>query len=469
MKLSALLIFFFLNGTIATSQNLISNNSFEDLLTCPNYISPLPQYTIYSWIGALSSGSGICNECDLQIGPSPSYINYGVPQNIIGYQEPVSGVGYCVVSSLNPSPVIPEPVGKGFIYQKIREKFVANKKYHVGYYISLCDSVEYATPKFGAFFSADEPQFDATWPFLLDNMQCINTTQALTDKTIWYKLEWNYTAQGGEQYITIGNNTNLNQLDTVHVVGGGTLSPNSSYYYIDDVFVIPIKESNQKICSASANMQLQAIEQGTTYQWSTGDSTSAITVTQNGVYILLTTHDSLYRIDTFNVVLNHPTNPVTDYLPNEVYFYQNGSINLQGPPNNNYTYNWSNGATTQNTTVTESGIYTLQITAQDGCMAFDTCVVRYITSSPTNLPQGEAIKLYPNPANDYFIIDGLKNNTSILIELSNISGEIISNNKFTSQSNQYNYNTSHLKNGIYNIKIIDASNGVFVSKLTILK
>jgi hypothetical protein len=434
--------------TISNSQNLIYNSSFENNLQCPGLLHFLPQNVTYFWKGSPFCYCSIHNECDVIVGPAPFYVNYGAPQSTVGYQEPVSGAGYADIVSLNPSPNSAQASDKGHIYQKMRQKFDAGKKYHVGYHISLSDSSAYATPKFGIFFSANEPQFTAGgWPFLVGYMQCVNTTQALTDKTIWYKLEWEYTAQGAEEYITIGNNTKLNQLDTMYVGGGGVLVPNASYYFIDDVFVIPIKEYSQKICTANDSLQLQAIEAGTKYKWSNGDTTSSITVTQNGIYTLLTTHDSLYRRDTFNVMLNHPTNLVYNYLPNEVYIIQGANLGLQGPAGANYTYLWSNGDTTQNTLVNSNGTYTLQLTAQDGCMAFDTCEVKYITGKP-NLSKGGAFTIVPNPNNGSFsisITDNLNNQT--ILTITNTLGQVI--DKINLVSTITNYENTQLENGIY--------------------
>lgn len=68
--------------------------------------------------------------------------------------------------------------------------------------------------------------------------------QAFSDTTQWTQIQGCFTANGGEQYITIGNfNYNVNT-DTLYV-GTNNPDPNYtnplydySYYYIDDVSLL---------------------------------------------------------------------------------------------------------------------------------------------------------------------------------------------------------------------------------------
>jgi gliding motility-associated-like protein len=77
------------------------------------------------------------------------------------------------------------------------------------------------------------------------------STNFILDKTNWVPITGEYTAVGGEQFITIGNfNTDANTI--TKPAQGGTQQ--WAYYYIDDVFVIPAPalEANagsyQQIC-----------------------------------------------------------------------------------------------------------------------------------------------------------------------------------------------------------------------------
>ncbi len=55
----------------------------------------------------------------------------------------------------------------------------------------------------------------------------------------WHKIEWEYTASGGEEFMYIGNFEPNSQTDTLKVITGSTYNHffPGTYYYIDDVRV----------------------------------------------------------------------------------------------------------------------------------------------------------------------------------------------------------------------------------------
>ncbi|MEQ8910528.1 MAG: T9SS type A sorting domain-containing protein [Vicingaceae bacterium] len=60
----------------------------------------------------------------------------------------------------------------------------------------------------------------------------------ITDRINWVKIDLQYQAQGGEEYITIGNFNDTNYIDTTFVPGGGSqVWMQASYYYLDDIWL----------------------------------------------------------------------------------------------------------------------------------------------------------------------------------------------------------------------------------------
>ena len=51
------------------------------------------------------------------------------------------------------------------------------------------------------------------------------------------RFDFEYTASGGEEYITLGNFNDTIGIDTLFVEGGDDPSYEATYYYIDDVFL----------------------------------------------------------------------------------------------------------------------------------------------------------------------------------------------------------------------------------------
>jgi len=109
--------------------------------------------------------------------------------------------------------------------------------YCVTYYVSLADSVTYASNTLGAYLSnnpACNPNTIDTLPYI---PQILNpSTNLLSDKINWVPVSGEFTASGGEQYITIGSFDSITPL--IYVGGGAnSLAGHYTYYYIDDVSV----------------------------------------------------------------------------------------------------------------------------------------------------------------------------------------------------------------------------------------
>lgn len=125
---------------------------------------------------------------------------------------------------------------KEYIYQSLFQPLQAGKIYCLSFFVSKADKVPYAIKSIGAFFSNSIPaitngyQINAT-------PQVVNTGGFISDTVQWVQIQGCFTANGGEQYVTIGNFTPNGMTDTLNV-GTNDLIINGeteSYYYIDDV------------------------------------------------------------------------------------------------------------------------------------------------------------------------------------------------------------------------------------------
>ena len=95
----------------------------------------------------------------------------------------------------------------------------------------------YSIKNLGAFFSVNTPAL-ITNQYISAVPQVVNTSGFLTDTVNWFEIQGCFTAQGGEQYITIGNfNSNANT-DTLRIQSTNPLTGSGTdiaYYYIDSV------------------------------------------------------------------------------------------------------------------------------------------------------------------------------------------------------------------------------------------
>ena len=76
-------------------------------------------------------------------------------------------------------------------------------------------------------------------------------------------------------------------------------------------------------------------------------------------------------------------------------------------------------------------------------------------------PKNNAISITPNPANDYFSIN-MDGNQQIIMEIFDANGRILRSQQLNSSSK---ISIQDLEHGIYFIRVIDAHNQVYVSKL----
>ncbi len=157
--------------------------------------------------------------------------NYGVPNNTAGVSYPKSGNAYIGIVCFYKT-----QENKEYIYQHLVNPLIAGKTYYTSFYVSKADRTAYTIKNIGANFSVTQPTV-VSIPYISSNPQIQNQSGFLTDTIGWTKIEGYFTAQGGEQYITIGNfNSNANT-DTLN---SGTTNPipfdnGTAYYYIDSV------------------------------------------------------------------------------------------------------------------------------------------------------------------------------------------------------------------------------------------
>ncbi|MGQ1911477.1 hypothetical protein ACT3CE_17015, partial [Marinifilum sp. RC60d5] len=125
--------------------------------------------------------------------------------------------------------------------------------------------------------------------------------------------------------------------------------------------------ADQEICAGST-ITLNAGNAGSTYLWSTGETSQTITVSTSGNYsVVVTDANGCSAIDDVNVTV-HP-NPVVD-LGADQETCTGTTITLDAG-NAGSTYLWSTGETSQTITVSTSGNYSVVVTDANGCSATD--------------------------------------------------------------------------------------------------
>ena len=145
----------------------------------------------------------------------------------------------------------------------------------------------------------------------------------------------------------------------------------------------------------------------TTYLWSTGATTATINVspTSTTTYTCTTTTNGVSCTDSVTVVVNNPT----INLGNDVTVC--GTSTTLTAPTGYDSYVWSNGATTNTTTVSANGTYSCIVT-QGGCSASDTLEVVLITldaGQDLTVLNGTLVTLTATGAETYSWTNGIQN------------------------------------------------------------
>ncbi len=216
-------IFLFKNNIL--SQNLIQNGNFE------NYTEDVGTSHCVTNFSSMFNWQQIFSP-DIFV-KSCTFVNhYGVPSNTFGFSYPKNGNAYIGLGLLN----LPYET-KEYIVQHLTNPLVAGKSYYTSFYVSKADRTIYSTKNIGAYFSISQPTVVPGDNYVQAIPQVENHSGFLTDTVGWTKIEGYFIAQGGEQYITIGNfNSNANT-DTIN---SGTTNPipydnGTAYYYLDSV------------------------------------------------------------------------------------------------------------------------------------------------------------------------------------------------------------------------------------------
>jgi OmpA-OmpF porin, OOP family len=226
-------LFFIINAFCQCSaQNLVPNGDLEQFVKHYSGVCiDSSALTAVNWYSPTNGTPTYCN--------GTSCWNEGVPQNVFGYQFANSGSGYEIVTLFAKECSYEH---RDYIQVALFDSLKAGRKYNVKFYVSLCDTAQYAIDDIGALFTMN-PLIDTVTnppPIILATPQVINEQgNYLTSRTEWMLISDTLIAAGGEKYITIGNFKNDANIDTLFVPGG---SENTSYcfwsgYYIDDVSV----------------------------------------------------------------------------------------------------------------------------------------------------------------------------------------------------------------------------------------
>ena len=220
--------------------NLVYNGSFEEYRSCPKRIDAVGVLSIVDcWYQPTRGSADYYNVCGSK--------ECGVPVNKLGKQDPLDGDGYCgIYCSRNDY--------REYLQTRLRRTLRKGDSIRLTFYASLSEESTGAVATLGGLFTKE--RIDDTvrslflhkeQEFLSENVsqtiatlyepQVVNSVdRPLVNTQGWDCVTGVFVAQGGEQYITLGNFHTAERSGFTEPDSLTKLLP-GAYYYIDSVRV----------------------------------------------------------------------------------------------------------------------------------------------------------------------------------------------------------------------------------------
>ena len=358
-ELRLLVLFSFFYHSI-NAQNLVPNPDFHEVQQCPLFLA---DFTMAEWIDPIfPDGSSDCfNICSNTFATS-------VPTNGFGFQESDTGEGYVGLSVVSNQDEYRE-----YIQVELLEPLEEGVCYEIRMTYSQSD-VSGSSNNLGLVITNDPPNdFFAVEPQL-------EIIEVITETENWLEEIVQFSANGGEKILSIGNFRND---------ASTTFVPNPpvpyAYYLIDFVSVekIEIEFSDDlvelgediAVCETDFPINLTSGVSEGVYSWSTGETTASINVAGPGTYFLTVTEECEFGIDSIELFLDDFS--VEFDLGADTTICSGTSLDLSFPELMIYDLEWQDGSNLPTQTVTEAKIYWLNVVTACGVQSRDSIQVDF--------------------------------------------------------------------------------------------
>ena len=217
---------------VQAQKNLVQNGNFENYTVCPNTkltVYQMPTDWYYACRYYFNTGGGYLNSC-----ANGTDIYSSVPKSSYAYQMAHSGQGYLYLDYLFNH--------RTYLQTKLRDSLQKNKKYYCEFFVVKVEASQVSCNNHGVLFTPNviypDTVVNTCGPLNIVPQILPYGNPIISDTMNWIKISGIYKAQGGEQYITIGNHATTS--NTSYIRNYPTASDYMAQYLIDDVSVIPL-------------------------------------------------------------------------------------------------------------------------------------------------------------------------------------------------------------------------------------
>lgn len=448
------------------SQNLVPNPGFEAYETCTSYylycdnLTPYANKPCYStccvyglprYPNDIVSGTknwwNVSRDKYFSTVNAPIYFNacnvntwkqyqagHGYPANMDWY-APRTGGAYILIRTYGDWNLqylgdtdtrdyaqvrLTDPLKAGCTYEA--SCYVIKRSNFGNPFISQIHDTKQCADGFGFYFSKDSVyRTDAvvSYKAMTDIIPQVSNPAGhiLSDSVHYQKVSGIFTAQGGEEWLVLGNFEDNAHTQALYDNLG------IAVYAIDDVSVQEWKPN--LISFADTTLCIDRVlvvklpEGLKNYKWSTGETTQQISILADGVYTVEATNGCTILRDTF---IRKSIAPYTDFTLGKDSFFCKIPASYELKPNHVFDqYSWSTGAATNNIKIQSPGKYWLQGKYACGTLS-DTIVITefqppssiILPATDTTICSNETITLETTtalPLHDFLWNDGNTSNT----------------------------------------------------------
>ena len=180
------------------------------------------------------------------------------------------------------------------------------------------------------------------------------------------------------------------QIITALTTGTYSVDVTNSCGTVSDLIMItfnsnPVVNLGADVTQCGGSVLLDAMNPGSTYLWSTTETTQIISALATGTYsVIVTTANGCASSDTINITIG-TTSPVVNLGPDQNVC--SGPVILDAG-NPGLTYAWSPAGTTQIISALVSGTYSVVVTSANSCTGTDTINIIIATTQNPPLVEG---------------------------------------------------------------------------------
>ena len=176
--------------------------------------------------------------------------------------------------------------------------------------------------------------------------------------------------------------------DSIEVLFPGTYtvwgsSPEAGYcWHVDSIVITeadinpPILSGPPELCDGqTGTISIDNSNEFISFLWSNNQATPSITVTQSGTYTVTVTNDGGCTATGEFTIEPGPGPSLSISTSPSTCGENNGNINLTPSPSGNYTFEWSNGGSTEDLVNIPAGSYEVTVTDANGCSTIASATV----------------------------------------------------------------------------------------------